>query len=92
MAETPVRLSPKEIRLFASLLTQFNTNLNADTKKLRAQFKRLGETWRDPAYQKFSDAFMQTMNNLERFQRIADETIPELRSLADRADDVHRRG
>lgn len=74
---------------FASQLNGFNRELVSQTSRLRAQFRRLGETWRDPAYARFAQEFEQTMRNLERFQRIADEVIPQLRRKAQRTRDVH---
>lgn len=89
MTSGPVILDPKEIRLFASQLKQFNSELLNNSSRLEGQFHRLGETWRDPAYAKFSDEFTQTMKNLRRFREISDEVIPRLVKTAERAEQVH---
>ncbi len=90
MPSGPVILDPKELRLFASQLKQFNGDLAASSARLQAQFRRLGDTWRDPAYAKFAQEFEQTMRNLQSFQRTSDEVIPRLLDTARRAEEVHR--
>jgi len=85
-----VIIDADELDAFATALNSFNRDLAGMTSKLRAQFSRLGETWRDPQYAKFSQEFQQTMKDLERFQRTADETIPKLRKTAQRTRDVYR--
>jgi uncharacterized protein YukE len=85
-----VILDPKELRLFASQLKQFNNDLVNDSSRLEAQFRRLGDTWRDPAYTKFASEFAQTMKNLRRFREISDEVVPRLLKTAERAEEVHR--
>ena len=90
MPSGPVILDPKELRQFAGQLKQFNGDLAASSARLQAQFRRLGETWRDPAYAKFAQEFEQTMKDLQRFQRASDEVIPRLLDTARRAEEVHR--
>ena len=85
-----VIIDADELDQFAMQLAIFNRDLVGQTSKLRAQFHRLGETWRDPEYVKFAQEFEQTMKNLERFARIADEVIPKLRRKSHRIRDVHR--
>jgi WXG100 family type VII secretion target len=86
----PVIIDPKDLRQFAAQLKQFNTELSSSSKRLSGQFRQLGETWRDPAYQKFAAEFEQTMRNLARFQQTSEEVIPMLLKKAERAEDVHR--
>lgn len=90
MSSGPVRLDPKEIREFAASLRNFNTNLASSAINLQGKFNRLGETWQDPAYAKFAEEFSQTMRNLERFSRVADEVVPRLLRTAERAEEVHQ--
>lgn len=75
---------------FASALGGFSRELYSQTSRLRAQFRRLGETWRDPQYARFAQEFEQTMTNLERFMRVADQTAPQLHRTAQRIRDVYR--
>lgn len=90
MPNGPVIIDPKDLRLFANQLKQFNSELNTSSTRLQAQFRQLGDTWRDPAYAKFAQEFEQTMRNLQHFRQIADEVIPRLLETARRAEDVHR--
>jgi WXG100 family type VII secretion target len=89
MASGPVIINPREVRRFASQLKQFTAELSAGGSRLHAQFKQLGETWRDPAYVKFAEEFTQTMKNLQRFSRVAEEVHPRLVKTAERAEAVH---
>lgn len=84
-----VIIDADDLDQFAMQLDCFNRELSDQASKLRALFRQLGETWRDPAYGNFAQEFEETVKNLERFQRIADETIPKLRGKARRARDVH---
>ena len=90
MSGTPVIIDPGELRQFAAQLKRFNTELGSSSRKLSAQFRHLGETWRDPAYQRFTQEFEQTMRHLNRFQMISNEVIPLLPRKAQRAEEVHR--
>lgn len=78
-----------ELRNFASYLSQFNGNLASEMSNLQAQFSRLGETWRDPAYGTFSEELEQTLTNLRRFNEISADFVSMLMAKADRADAVH---
>lgn len=86
----PIRIDPKEIRRFVTLLNKFNSELASKRKILNAQYKKLGETWQDPQYKKFESEFSSTMARLEQFERSANEIIPELINLAKRVDDVYK--
>jgi hypothetical protein len=85
-----VILDADDLDLFASQLSAFNRSLGGQCTILRGQFRRLGETWRDPQYAVFAREFERTITNLQRFQAIADEVIPMLRKKAQLARDVHR--
>jgi uncharacterized protein YukE len=89
MAGGSVIIDANELRQFAAQLRHFNSQLAVDAKRLSAQFRQLGETWRDPAYGRFAQEFEQTMRNLRRFQQVSDQVIPQLLRKADRAEQVH---
>ena len=86
-----VNLDPDALEDFARQLGEFNSNLAEEIRRLTSLYKRLGETWRDPAYQKFVQEFEQTINNLRRFQKTAEETAPKLKKTAILARHVHNR-
>jgi WXG100 family type VII secretion target len=90
MSNSSVIIDPKELRQFTNQLKQFNIQLSGDTKRLQAQFRHLGETWRDPAYVKFAQEFEQTMRNLERFNQVCEEVVPRLVRTAERVESVHK--
>lgn len=72
-----------ELKRFASELQRFNQQLDDSTKRLQGHFSRLGDTWRDPQYQKFASEFTQTMTLLRQFRRSAEQQIPRLQARAE---------
>lgn len=81
---------PQDMREFATALRHFNTELQDRMGRLKAQFNRLGETWRDQEQAKFAREFEQTMRVLNRFTQVADEHIPFLLRKAQRLEDYLR--
>ena len=90
MPSGSVIIDSRELRNFVSQLKQANNELANTSRRLEAHFRRLGETWRDPAYAKFAREFQQTMNNLRRFRQASEEVAPQLLRTAERAESVHR--
>ena len=76
--------SPEELERFARELKQFNTQLQSSMSRLNAEFKRLGDTWRDQEQKKFAQEFEQTMRVLQQFQRSSEKQIPFLLRKAQR--------
>lgn len=89
MSNGQVIIESGELRNFASHLGRFNSSLGSEMSNLQAQFSRLGESWRDPAYGAFADELEQTVNDLRRFQETSAQFIAMLQSKADRVDAVH---
>ncbi len=86
----PIRIDPREIRRFVTLLRKFSNDLASRRKILSAQYRRLGETWQDPQYKKFELEFNSTMVKLDQFEKSANEIVPELLRLAKRVEDVYK--
>ena len=84
-----VSIDSGELRDFASELSRFNQELGSLTSRLNANYHKLGDTWRDPAYGRFGQEFEQMLANIRRFQKASEEVIPKLRAKADRVDQVH---
>ena len=76
--------SPEELERFARDLKQFNSQLKDNMGRLNAQFRQLGDTWRDQEHQKYGQEFEQTMRVLSQFMRSSDEQIPFLLRKASR--------
>ncbi|MCA9941168.1 MAG: WXG100 family type VII secretion target [Anaerolineales bacterium] len=85
-----VKVHSADVRAFASQLKQFHAELTGNSKRLQAQFRRLGDTWQDPQYAKFAQEFERTMRQLQQFQRQSEEVIPRLNKLAEYIDNVPR--
>ena len=88
MADRIVKIESKDLRLFTSRLKQFNSDIDTSTARLKAQFRQLGETWKDPQYIKFAQEFDQTMKNLQRFKQQSEVVIPHLVKLATHIDNT----
>ena len=86
---TNVDLDPDALDEFAAQLSAFSRELRSQQGRLRAQFRRLGETWRDPQYARFAQQFEPTMRTLEKFAEAGDEIAPKLKAKAQRARQVH---
>ena len=81
---------PEDLRRFSAELKQFNNQLGESTSRLKSQFVRLGDTWRDQEHQKFAREFEQTMRVLAHFMRTCDEHIPFLLRKAQRIEEYLR--
>jgi uncharacterized protein YukE len=81
---------PEGIRMFASQLNEFNSELAEHSARLEAQFQRLGEVWQDPAYARFADEFRHMTANLRRFRQASEPVVPDLLKLYERARSVHQ--
>ena len=84
-------VNPAELRRFASDLKRFNEELKSSSTRLQAQFRRLGETWRDQEQARFAGEFDQMVRAIQRFTQVSDQHIPFLERKAQAADDYLRR-
>ncbi len=76
--------NPEEIEKFARMLNKFNQDLTNNRRVLQAQFRSLGETWRDQQHAKFAMEFEQLMLFLEKFARSSEEQVPLLLKKAEK--------
>ena len=77
MPNGAVRNVPEEMKKFAGHLRKFNDLLGTESKKLKGQFKGLGETWQDQDYQKFTQEFTTLMRSIDTYLKNA-EAHPRL--------------
>lgn len=82
-----VDATPEELRRFAQQLKQFNGDLSQQTVRVQAQFRQLGETWRDQEHARFAKEFEQTMRVIRGFLKISGEHIPFLLRKAQRLEE-----
>lgn len=68
---------PKAMIQFANQLQSFNKDLADKSKKLNAQFKELGQEWKDQDYQKFTNEFATLMKHINTYLKDA-EAHPRL--------------
>jgi len=79
-------VKPEDVRRFASELKQFTNQLNNDSKRLQAQFKRLGETWRDQENQRFAQEFQQATKVFKKFMEDSNQYVAYLIRKAETAE------
>jgi len=82
-----VEATPEELRRFAHNLKKFDIDLSNMTFQLQAQFRQLGDTWRDQEHARFAQEFEQTMRVIHRFLNISEAHIPFLLKKTQRLED-----
>ncbi|MGI9015216.1 MAG: WXG100 family type VII secretion target [Phycisphaerales bacterium] len=80
-------VDPGELRRFAHMLKQFNSELEGQMSALHGQLIGLSQTWRDQEQRKFTEEFEQTMKVVMRFVETTNQHIPFLLRKADRVDE-----
>jgi len=84
-------VKPEDVRKFASQLKDFTNVLNNDSSRLQAQFKRLGETWRDQEYMRFAQEFEQATKVFKKFMGDSNQYVAYLIRKAEAAEEYLRR-
>jgi uncharacterized protein YukE len=79
-------VKPEDVRRFASQLKDFTNKLNNDSSRLQAQFKRLGETWRDQEHIRFAQEFEQATRVFKKFMEDSNQYIAYLIRKAEAAE------
>ncbi|MBM3239278.1 hypothetical protein FJZ31_23545 [Candidatus Poribacteria bacterium] len=79
-------VKPEDVRRFTSELKQFTNKLNNDSSRLQAQFKRLGETWRDQEHMRFAQEFEQATKVFKKFMEDSNQYIAYLIRKAEAAE------
>jgi uncharacterized protein YukE len=89
MAGVKVEADAPEMERFASELMRFNHDLWSTMQRLNSQFSRLGETWRDPAYQQFAREMQQTSAHMRQLMAAAEQYSVFLKRKAEKVRAVH---
>lgn len=75
-------VDPSELRRFAQALKRFNSELTSSSQRINAEFRRLGDTWRDQKYHKFAQEFDQTLRMIQSFLRTSEPVVQFLNKEA----------
>jgi uncharacterized protein YukE len=86
---TKVEADAPEMERFAGELIRFNNDLWNTMQRLNAQFSRLGETWRDPAYHQFAREMQQTAAHMRHLMAAAEQYSIFLKRKAEKVRAVH---
>ena len=78
---------PEELKRFASLLKQFNTDLVDRTNAMASQLESLSVTWRDQENTKFAEQFEQQLKGVARLVEVNNQYIPFLMRKAARIEE-----
>lgn len=86
---TRVEADAPEMERFAGELMRFNHELWNLMQRLNGQFNRLGESWRDPAYQQFAREMQQTSVAMRQLMNASEQYSLFLKKKAERIRAVH---
>ncbi|MFP6702062.1 MAG: hypothetical protein VB861_09980 [Planctomycetaceae bacterium] len=69
---------PEELKRFANLLKQFNTDLVDRTNSLAGHLESLSVTWRDQENKRFAEQFTEQLKGVSRLVEVNNAYIPFL--------------
>ena len=69
---------PEDLKRFANLLKQFNTDLVDRTNSLSGQLESLSVTWRDQENKRFAEQFTEQLKGITRLVEVNNAYIPFL--------------
>ena len=69
---------PEELKRFANLLKQFNTELVDRTNSLAGHLESLSVTWRDQENKRFAEQFTEQLKGVSRLVEVNNAYIPFL--------------
>ena len=78
---------PEELKRFASLLKQFNTDLVDRTNAMASQVESLSGTWRDQENKEFDEQITEQLKRINPLVEVNDAYIPFLVRMAARLED-----
>ena len=83
---------PEELKRFANLLKQFNTDLVDRTNSLAGHLESLSVTWRDQENKRFAEQFTEQLKGITRLVEVNNAYIPFLvRKAARLEEDLQQR-
>jgi len=80
-------VDPAELRRFAGMLREFNSDLQARLGTVSGQLNSLNQTWRDQEHIKFAEEFSQHLKLLSRFVEANERHVPYLLRKAERIEE-----
>jgi len=69
---------PEDLKRFANLLKQFNTDLVDRTNSLSSHLESLSVTWRDQENKRFAEQFTEQLKGITRLVEVNNAYIPFL--------------
>ena len=81
---------PEKLRTFANLLRSYAELTGDSMATINMQLQRLGSTWRDQEYDRFTQDFQKAQSQLVALQAEIKKLVPELESDAQKADAIYR--
>jgi uncharacterized protein YukE len=83
-------VNPERLRAFAQGARGFGEQTGESMGRLEAQIQRLGNTWRDQEYQRFTQEFHKVKAQLAVLRGEIDKLVPVLEADAKAAENIHR--
>ena len=83
-------VNPERLRAFARAARGYGEQTGESMARLDAQIQRLGNTWRDQEYSRFTQEFRRARTQLAALKAEIDKFIPMLEADATAAENIHR--
>ena len=83
-------VNPERLRAFAHVTRGFGEHTGESMARLEAQIQRLGNTWRDQEYHRFTQEFHKAKSQLAALRAEIDKLVPVLEADAKAAESIHR--
>jgi uncharacterized protein YukE len=83
-------VNPERLRAFSHTARGFGEQTGESLARLEAQIQRLGNTWRDQEYHRFTEEFRKVSAQLKVLRAEIDKIVPVLEADARAAESIHR--
>ena len=82
------KIITEELHNFVTNLQRFNKECEEETDIVYGKAKMLGETWRDPSYDKFIEEFDRAVQGMRDFVEASNQHIPYLQRKIQEAEEA----
>jgi len=82
------KIITEELQNFVTNLERFNMEVEEETDSVYGRAKMLGETWRDPSYERFIEEFDRAVQGMRDFVEASNQHIPYLQRKIQEAEEA----
>jgi len=88
MESRGAKVITEELQNFVTNLQRFNMEVEEETDGVYGKAKMLGETWRDPSYERFIEEFDKAVQGMRDFVEASNDHIPYLQRKIEEAEEA----